>query len=373
MSTSKPPNNPHNNNLPPGGSAPNSYTRFIPREELGGFTAWAPDAFEQQPQAAGQDDGGVRRPTLAERAAAEMRPPMKPGSAKHAPQAMGGAPAQASAQVPRAAGAGAGAKPGQAKPTAAAPRPTPVKRPIVGGVPGENDAQAQAEQAQQAKNTPPAPNVDELVNEARQTGYQDGYRNGLAALESYKQTQAVQMAAFMSDQVGVLASDFHHRLESLEQQLAGRIAGVALELARQVVRHELRQNPEVVVEVADQALGALLASARQIVLRLHPDDHAMTQSQLAEVLAARGARVVPDATIARGGCIVESDIAVVDASVEARWDAAAAGMGHHAPWNHGKEALGSTEVRLPEGEDELDDWPESEADVTAEPREEGQA
>ncbi|TAK99056.1 MAG: hypothetical protein EPO09_01650 [Aquabacterium sp.] len=338
-----------------GGSAANPYTRFIPREELGSFSAWAPETFEQPARSANPEEGGVRKPTLAERAAAEMRPAMKPNPARHAPQATG-------AQAGPAAAA--------AKPAAmASAKPAPVKRPIVGGVPGQAEAEAKAAEAPAA---PPAPNVDELVREARQTGYQDGYRNGLAALESYKQTQAAQMAAYMSDQVGVLASDFHHRLESLEQQLAGRIAGVALELARQVVRSELQQNPEVVVEVAEQALTTLLASARQIVLRLNPDDHGLAQAQLTEVLAARGARMVPDASITRGGCIVESDIAVVDASVEARWERAAASMGHNAPWNNGAEAHGSTEVRLPEGEDELDEWPESEAEASAAQREEGE-
>ncbi|MGQ0596024.1 FliH/SctL family protein [Aquabacterium sp.] len=363
MSTSK------QGNPPPGGSppnsasgasnttAPNSYTRFIPREELGAFSAWAPETFEQPPKGANGEEGGVRKPTLAERAAAEMRPPnMKANGAKHAPQATGGT-------ATPSAGA---AKPAPAKP--APVKPAPVKRPIVGGVPGEMPPEPPPE----APPAPPAPDVEELVREARQTGYQDGYRNGLAALESYKQTQAAQMAAYMSDQVGVLASDFHQRLESLEQQLAGRIAGVALELARQVVRSELKQNPEVVVDVAEQALTTLLASARQIVLRLNPDDHGMAQAQLSELLAVRGARMVPDASITRGGCVVESDIAVVDASVEARWDRAAAAMGHNAPWNDGKEALGSTEVRLPEGEDELDDWPESEANGLAAPRGEGE-
>ncbi|MGC4062900.1 MAG: FliH/SctL family protein [Aquabacterium sp.] len=326
-----------------GGGTPNSYTRFIPREELGSFAAWSPQTFEQPPAGAEQGDVGVRKPTLAERAAAEVRPNMKAGAkAQHAPQATG-----APTAAPRPAPA----------PNA---KPAPARRPIVGGMPGQAEAEAKA-----AKEPAPAPalNVDDIVNEARQSGYQDGYRNGLAALESYKQTQAAQMAAYMSDQVGALASDFHHRLESLEQQLAGRIAGVALELARQVVRSELIQHPDVVVDVAEQALGALLASARQIVLRLHPDDHAMAQAQLTEMLAARGARLVPDASVTRGGCVVESDIAVVDASVEARWDRAAASLGHHAPWNGGKEAEGSTEVHVPESELEQDDWAEQDTPV----------
>lgn len=320
-------------------SNPNPYARFIPREELGNFSAWAPQTFEPRP--AGQPDVGVRKPTLAERAAAEMRPSMKPQhAAHHAPQATGQGTGMPGAP---ASGPAAGAKPA-------------ARRPVVGGMPGQAEAQErEAARAAEAASAPPAPPVEELLAQARQEGYQDGYRNGLAALESYKQTQAAQMAAYMSDQVGALASDFHQRLEALEQQLAGRIAGVALELARQVVRTELRQSPELVVDVAEQAMGALLASARQVIVRLSPDDHALAQAQLSEMLAARGARLVPDASVQRGGCIVESDIAVVDASVEARWGRAAAALGYEAPWHDGREAHSLADAHPLVSQDDLDD------------------
>lgn len=337
MSTSKPGSKaPGNPVTPPSTPAPNAYARFIPREELGGnVAAWAPQTFERPP--APPADTGVRKPTLAERAAAEMRPGMKPQPVRHAPQATGQA-------IPKAAPAGA-----------AAPKPA-VRRPVVGGMPGQAEAQ---QREAEAPPPPPAPNVDELVNKARQEGYQDGYRNGLVALESYKQTQAAQMAAHMSDQVGALASDFHQRLESLEQQLAGRIAGVALELARQVVRTELKIHPELVVDVAEQALGALLASARQVIVRLHPEDHALALPQLSEMLNARGARMVPDASLNRGGCVVESDIAVIDAAIEARWDRAAAAMGYEAPWHDGHEAHSLADAHpIHNDEDDADAWPE---------------
>lgn len=351
MSTSKPQQprpgvppaspNPQGGPGSPGNSgAPNPYARFIPREELGNFSAWAPQTFEPRP--ADQPDVGVRKPTLAERAAAEMRPSMKPHQpAQHAPQAKGQAAAPGTSAQ---SGAAAGAKPA-------------ARRPVVGGMPGQAEAQErEAARAAEASAAPAGPPVEEQLNQARQQGYQDGYRNGLAALESYKQTQAAQMAAYMSDQVGALASDFHHRLESLEQQLAGRIAGVALELARQVVRTELRQSPELVVDVAEQALGALLASARQVIVRLSPDDHALAQAQLSEMLAARGARLVPDASVQRGGCIVESDIAVVDATVEARWSRAASALGYEAPWHEGREATSAADAHpmVSEEDDEAD-------------------
>lgn len=332
----------------PQGGAPSAYARFIPREELGSFSAWAPPTIE--PAAApAKPDGGVRKPTLAERAAAEVRSPMKASPAHHAPQATGSPIGAAARPVPAAAGGAQAAS----SPAVGGAQTSAARRPIVGGMPGQAQAQAQAEAAPAA--VAPAPQVEELVNQARQVGYQDGYRNGLAALESYKQTQAAQMAAYMSDQVGALASDFHRRLESLEQQLAGRIAGVALELARQVVRTELTQNPEVVVDVAEQALGALLASARQIVLRLNPEDHALAQAHLVDLLQIKGARLVADPAITRGGCLVESDIAVIDATVEARWERAAASLGHTAPWNGGREAQIDTAAQGQQTPSQ-DDW-----------------
>ncbi|MGE5452252.1 MAG: FliH/SctL family protein [Acidobacteriota bacterium] len=337
MSTSKP-------GQPPGGQGggnggnggSNPYARFIPKEELGKVQAWNPQTFAAPTNRAGAEgDGGVRKPTLAERAAAEVKPFGRADAATVPPRAAGGATAAPTAAVARPEV--------KAQPAKPAPR-----RPIVGGVPGEMPEPEPDPVAEK----PAGPSVDELVHEARQAGYQDGYRNGLAALESYKQTQAAQIAVYMNDHVGALAADFHRRLDALEQQLAGRIAGVALELARQVVRTEIHQQPEVVIEVAEQAMNALLTSARQTILRLHPEDFALSQGHLSEMLEARGARVVPDANISRGGCLIESDIAVVDATVEARWARAAAAMGHQAPWNGGAEPATPTPMVAIEDEDD---------------------
>ena len=44
------------------------------------------------------------------------------------------------------------------------------------------------------------------------------------------------------------------------------------------------------------------------------------------------ARLVPDAAVERGGCVVESDIGVVDAQVATRWARAAGLLGAATPW-----------------------------------------
>ncbi len=171
---------------------------------------------------------------------------------------------------------------------------------------------------------PPTPaELAAQLQAARQSGYQDGYRDGLVALEAFKQSYAQQITA----QMGTLAGTYRAQLEQLEHGLAVQVAEVALALARQVVRSELATRPEFVAAVAQEALAAAVVAAQQVRVHLHPDDHALVQTHAGEALAARGARLVPDAALARGGCVVETEMGIIDASIEARWRRASAAIG----------------------------------------------
>ncbi len=182
----------------------------------------------------------------------------------------------------------------------------------------------------------PAELLAQQLRAARQAGYQDGYRDGLVALEGFKQSFAGQTTV----QVGILVSAIAEQLESLQQEMASTLAKAATQLARQVVRSELQARPDCVVAVAEQAVDALLLSARHIVLRVHPDDQALIEAGAGEAIAARGARIVADATIGRGGCRIESDIGLVDATIAERWRRAAAVLGSDADWNEAADAAG---------------------------------
>jgi flagellar assembly protein FliH len=170
---------------------------------------------------------------------------------------------------------------------------------------------------------------------ARQAGYQDGYRDGLVALDGFKQSFAAQTTA----QIGALLQSLGDELGGLQQDMARTLAISATHLARQIVRSELASNPALVAAVAQEAIDTLLLSAKHITLRVHPDDHPFVAQGAAEVLAARGARLLADATLARGGVLVESDIGVIDATLEARWRRAAASLGCGEGWSGDAEAI----------------------------------
>ncbi|MEO6362752.1 MAG: FliH/SctL family protein [Caldimonas sp.] len=174
----------------------------------------------------------------------------------------------------------------------------------------------------------PAELIAQQIKAARQSGYQDGYRDGLVALDGFKQSFASQTTA----QVGTLVTAVGEQLDAMQEAMATSLAATATALARQVLRSELAATPQSVVVVAEQAIDALLLSARHIVMRVHPDDHALIVAGAAEAIAARGVRLVADAQIGRGGCLVQSDIGLVDATIEERWRRAAASLGQTAAW-----------------------------------------
>jgi flagellar assembly protein FliH len=238
---------------PPAGGKATVYSRFIPREELSAFSAWAPGAL------AGDERSGLDRR-----------------------KSVRSAPAAAAASAPESTHA-----------------------------------------------TAPVPDTAALVHAARQQGYQDGYRDGLVALDGFKQSFAMQTAT----QIAAVVRATGEQLDLLQQEMAQALAGSAIELARQIVRSELAGRPELVATVATEALDTLLLSARHITLRLHPDDHALVAAGATDDLAARGARLIGDMGVTRGGCVVESDLGVIDASIEARWHRAAAALGQDVPWD----------------------------------------
>jgi flagellar assembly protein FliH len=184
--------------------------------------------------------------------------------------------------------------------------------------------------AAQTAATAPEPDSAEWqarVAAARQQGYQDGYRDGLVALENFKHSFAQQATA----QIGALLDAFDAQFNALDQQLAQAVSNTAVQLARQVLRTELEQNPDRVAKVAAEAVNAVMLSARHIAVHVHPLDLPLVAEGAGDTLTARGARLHADDSVQRGGVLVQSDVGAVDARLAVRWAQAAAALGSSEP------------------------------------------
>jgi flagellar assembly protein FliH len=195
-------------------------------------------------------------------------------------------------------------------------------------------AQAQGRQVPEAT----AADLEQVLAQARKASYEEGYRDGLKALEDFKKSHAEKMQAQTSARLTQWLSNLDAQWDEIEPHMAQSLSQAAVRLARQVLRQELQSHPEHVVALAREAVQAIAHSARRIELMLHPDDVALVQNALGETLQARGGRIRADPALTRGGCRVQADIAAVDATLEHRWAQAAQTLGSALPLNETQPA-----------------------------------
>ena len=155
--------------------------------------------------------------------------------------------------------------------------------------------------------------LEEIQNQARQEGFQQGLREGRDAglKELREQVQILEKI------VRGLDKPFEQLDETVEQQLAQ----LAMLVARQLVRRELKTEPEQVIAVVREALAALPVAARNVRLALHPDDAALVREAMSVDQGQQQLQLVEDPVQTRGGCRVFTDTSQIDASVEARLNA----------------------------------------------------
>lgn len=101
---------------------------------------------------------------------------------------------------------------------------------------------------------------------------------------------------------------------------------LVLAIARQFVRRELSRSPGEVVRVVREALAALPVAEATIRISLHPEDAVLVREQLQPESFAHAIRIIEDLGMSRGGARVETEVSVVDATVEARFGAIAASV-----------------------------------------------
>ena len=177
----------------------------------------------------------------------------------------------------------------------------------------------------------------EALQAVREQAYAEGFRHGhdagaqavRDAMEAATRRTAEETAVRMAQ---LLKTTTEH-LRASEQQISRHILELACDLARQVVRRELRQHTDHLQPVIDEALSQLVEDGLPATVRMNPTDLALMKGVLQETLAAAAPVFVADAAVSPGGCLVESSTSTVDATIEKRWARAVGNLGLQTPWN----------------------------------------
>ncbi len=167
-------------------------------------------------------------------------------------------------------------------------------------------------------------------------GYADGFQQGRAQtlVEAQKQVSDYisQQGREAAQQFGSLIEAARSQLEAAEQLAGQAVLELACEMARQVLRHEISSNPNVLLPVVREALGLLFTDSKAVQIKLHPLDLDVLQDTLREEYPNLPLTLQPDASITRGGCLVESGGTVIDGRLEKRWARAIGRLGQNLPW-----------------------------------------
>ena len=164
-----------------------------------------------------------------------------------------------------------------------------------------------------------------LEREAWEQGFAAGRADGRAAALAEQQSLSEAARARVQRLEGLL--DLLARpLAELDEAVLRQLATLAGTIARQLVRRELRVQPEQIIAVIRETVALLPAAARDVRIHLHPDDAALVRERLVEPATARAWTLIEDPVITRGGCRISGENSSIDAQVETRLGAAIAAV-----------------------------------------------
>jgi flagellar assembly protein FliH len=157
-------------------------------------------------------------------------------------------------------------------------------------------------------------------------GYQEGHAEGIAQGRLQGQAEALQQGlAEAKAQQEKQAAEFISLMESLsepfkklDEMVEKQLVALAIAIASQLVRREIKQHPGEIMAVVRAAVNVLPVAVQKITLYLHPSDAELVRSSLALTDAISSWHIIEDPLLTQGGCKVATDVSFVDASIEKR-------------------------------------------------------
>ncbi len=233
----------------------------------------------------------------------------------------------------------------RAQPLGEQARPSLSRAPVASPTEREQEAQARAAQitaeAQQAC-AQAQREASELLEDAqvqaeamREAAWQEGFHEGreagqtAAALE-LQRDQEVQTAQARA-QLQTLVDAVGAARQELWNAQEAEMAAFVLTIARQVVKTEVTQNPEVIAHVLQNALRRV-TDKDQVRIRVSLPDAAQVRGMREDLLnlmdGVKNLEIVDDRRIGQGGCVVETNAGTIDAKIETQLDEVERALAH---------------------------------------------
>lgn len=146
--------------------------------------------------------------------------------------------------------------------------------------------------------------ADAIRESAVKEGYQAGMEQASEELQQIRETFAVFMNA----------------KQEVYEQIAPDILEISVDIAQKIIKKEVSEDPQVLVNNIVDVLKSLSKDENKIALRVNPVQVDVVKQQVPEILTIAGldarVSVLADEEVSEGGCLVTTSNGVVDATVE---------------------------------------------------------
>lgn len=153
-------------------------------------------------------------------------------------------------------------------------------------------------------------------------GYEEGYQIGLKKSEEEGLKQGLEKA---EEQIHAQVEDQNRRLEAIakallnpleheQEQLEKQLLGMVSQLTEAVIKRELMTDSSMVLSVIQETLLLLTNKEKNVTLYLNSQDIPVVKESLSESDLSISCEA--DDTLSVGGCRVDNQLTIIDASIE---------------------------------------------------------
>lgn len=175
------------------------------------------------------------------------------------------------------------------------------------------------------------PTAQDLEN-IQQQAWQEAYALGLEEGRKAGLASGQEEAQRLNRQLDTLAVAMDSASLAQDERLAKEVLDLALGVAKQIVRANLKVKPELILVALREALLSLPSLSGHHKVIVHPDSAALVREWLAHEHSHLTWKVLEDPLMESGGFRFEGAHSELDASLPTRWREIVACLGNDTTW-----------------------------------------
>ncbi|MCB5188007.1 flagellar assembly protein FliH [Methylobacillus caricis] len=167
----------------------------------------------------------------------------------------------------------------------------------------------------------------ELEN-AKREGYKIGLQQGFDAGMEDAKAQARQD----QERLHAVLDSFTEAIKTSNEAISEQLLALALDIAKAMIKNRLQVDNSVILPIVQESIYYLSTVQKPARLIVNPEDAAVVKKYIREDMADTTWQIQEDASIERGGCMVETGDNQIDASNVTRWKRICDALAQHNDW-----------------------------------------